>query len=83
MNTSGDFHYLSSRCKVVSRPGALIEAVEALQQRIGVPRRLRETGLDRSLLVRLAKSAMSDRGLYFNPRLATEAEALALLEAAW
>lgn len=82
MNTSGDFHYLSSRCKVVSRPGAL-EAVEALQQRIGVPRRLRETGLDRSLLARLAKSAMSDRGLYFNPRLATEAEALALLEAAW
>lgn len=82
MNTSGDFHYLSSRCKVVSRPGAL-EAVEALQQRIGVPRRLRETGLDRSLLARLAKSAMSDRRLYFNPRLATEAEALALLEAAW
>ena len=62
---------------------AAIEAVEALQQRIGVPRRLRETGLDRSLLARLAKSAMSDRGLYFNPRLATEAEALALLEAAW
>ena len=62
---------------------AAIEAVEALQQRIGVPRRLRETGLDCSLLARLAKSAMSDRGLYFNPRLATEAEALALLEAAW
>ena len=62
---------------------AAIEAVEVLQQRIGVPRRLRQTGLDRSLLARLAKGAMSDRGLYFNPRLATEAEALALLEAAW
>ena len=62
---------------------AAIEAVETLQQRIGVPRRLRDAGLDRSLLARLAKGAMSDRGLYFNPRLATEAEALALLEAAW
>ena len=62
---------------------AAIEAVQALQQRIGVPRRLRETGLDHTLLTRLAKGAMSDRGLYFNPRLASEAEALALLEAAW
>ena len=53
------------------------------ERNTGVPRRLSETGLDRSLRVRLAKSAMSDRGLYFNPRLATEAKALALLEAAW
>jgi alcohol dehydrogenase class IV len=60
-----------------------IKAVEALQKRIGVPRRLRDTGLERSLLVRVANGAMSDRGLYFNPRLATEAEALALLESAW
>jgi len=26
---------------------------------------------------------MSDRGLYFNPRLANEAEVMKLLEAAW
>lgn len=62
---------------------AAIEAVEALQQLIGVPRRLRDTDLDRSLLARLAKGAMSDRGLYFNPRPATEAEAFGILEAAW
>lgn len=62
---------------------AAIEVVETLQQRIGVPRRLRDAGLDHSLLARLAEGAMSDRGLYFNPRLATEAEVLALLEAAW
>jgi len=62
---------------------AAIAAVEALQQRLGVPRRLGEAGLDRALLPRLARGAMSDRGLYFNPRLATEADVLALLEAAW
>lgn len=62
---------------------AAIAAVEALQRTIGVPRRLSEAGLDRSLLPRLAQGAMSDRGLYFNPRLASEADVLALLEAAW
>jgi len=62
---------------------AAIAAVEALQAEIGVPRRLSEAGLDRGLLPRLARGALSDRGLYFNPRLATEAEVLALLEAAW
>jgi alcohol dehydrogenase len=62
---------------------AAVQAVESLQQAIGVPRRLSQTGLDRALLPRLARGAMSDRGLYFNPRLATEAEVQALLEAAW
>lgn len=62
---------------------AAIAAVESLQVRLGVPRRLGEAGLDRSLLPRLAKGAMSDRGLYFNPRLASAAEVLSLLEAAW
>jgi alcohol dehydrogenase len=62
---------------------AAIAAVEALQLAIGVPRRLRDTGLDRALLPAVARGAMADRGLYFNPRLATEAEVLALLEAAW
>lgn len=62
---------------------AAIAAVEALQRAIRVPRRLSAAGLDRALLPRLAQGAMSDRGLYFNPRLASEAEVLALLEAAW
>lgn len=62
---------------------AAIAAVEALQRTIGVPRRLSDAGLDRALLPRLAQGAMSDRGLYFNPRLASEADVLALLEAAW
>ncbi|MDB5857241.1 MAG: NAD-dependent alcohol dehydrogenase [Ramlibacter sp.] len=62
---------------------AAIAAVEALQLAIGVPRQLGAAGLERALLPQLARGAMSDRGLYFNPRLATEAEVLALLEAAW
>lgn len=62
---------------------AAVQAVETLQQAIGVPRHLSQTGLDRALLPGLARGAMSDRGLYFNPRLASEAEVLALLEAAW
>ena len=62
---------------------AAVAAVQALQQRLNAPRRLSEAGLDRALLPRLARGAMSDRGLYFNPRLASEAEVLELLEAAW
>lgn len=62
---------------------AAIAAVEELQRAIGVPRHLGAAGLDRALLPRLARGALSDRGLYFNPRLASEAEVLALLEAAW
>jgi len=60
-----------------------VASVEDLQQRLGVPRRLSEAGLDKALLPRLAEGAMSDRGLYFNPRLASQAEVRALLEAAW
>lgn len=67
----------------VQAADAAIAAVEALQRRLGVPLRLRDAGLDRAMLAPLAKGAMSDRGLYFNPRLASEAEVLALLEAAW
>jgi alcohol dehydrogenase class IV len=62
---------------------AAITAVEDLQRALGVPRSLGEAGLDKALLPQLARGAMSDRGLYFNPRLATEAEVLALLEAAF
>ncbi|MDO9437661.1 iron-containing alcohol dehydrogenase family protein [Hydrogenophaga sp.] len=62
---------------------AAIAAVQTLQRQIGVPRGLGEAGLDRALLPALARGAMSDRGLYFNPRLASEPEVRELLEAAW
>lgn len=62
---------------------AAIAAVEALQREIQAPRRLSQAGLDRALLAPLARAAMSDRGLYFNPRPASEADVMSLLEAAW
>jgi len=40
-----------------------IEATEALQRAIGVPHRLRDTGLDRALLPAIAEHALVDRGL--------------------
>ncbi|MGE0314440.1 MAG: iron-containing alcohol dehydrogenase family protein [Lautropia sp.] len=61
-----------------------ISAVDRLRERIGVPRCLRETGLDRSRLERIAAHTMGDRGLYFNPRPTTDPQALIrLLETAW
>jgi alcohol dehydrogenase len=60
-----------------------IVAIENLQSNLGIPKGLKDAGLDRSLLPQLAKNAMSDRGLYFNPRLANESEVMQLLEAAW
>ena len=61
-----------------------IEAIEALQEAIGVPRRLRDTTLRRSQLRAVAEHTLSDRGLYFNPRTTRSADAVAeLLEAAW
>ena len=62
---------------------AAVVAVQDLQRRLGLPRTLGEAGLDRALLARLAIGVMSDRGLYFNPRPATEEEVLALLQEAW
>jgi len=63
---------------------AAIEAVSALQQAARVPRRLRETGLDRALLPRIAEHTLGDRGLYFNPkRTGSAGPILELLERAW
>lgn len=61
-----------------------IDAVRKLQRDAGVPTRLRDTGLDRSLLPAIAEDTMRDRGLFFNPRLTTSSAAvMALLEQAW
>jgi alcohol dehydrogenase len=63
---------------------AAIDATEALKRAIGVPLRLRDTGLDRSLFPAIAEHAMGDRGLFFNPRPTSDPRAvLALLEEAW
>lgn len=63
---------------------AAIDAVIRLQHRCGVPTRLRDTGLDRSLLPAIADDTLRDRGLYFNPRRTDAAgPILQLLEQAW
>lgn len=67
-----------------ARAEAAVTAVQRLQTELGVPRRLRDTGMERALLPQIARQAMGDRGLYFNPRRAQGPhEVLALLEAAW
>ncbi len=61
-----------------------IRATEDLQRAIGVPTRLRDTGLDRALFPAIAAHALVDRGLFFNPRPTTSAAAvIELLDEAW
>src|SRR4051794_6771752 len=63
---------------------AAIDAVTLLQVGAGVPRRLRDTGLDRAKLPDIADHTLRDRGLFFNPkRTASAAPILELLERAW
>lgn len=69
-------------------PGAggagAIERVRELQAAIGVPTRLRELGVAREALGDVARKAMGERGLYFNPREVRGPEEIAaLLERAW
>lgn len=45
-----------------------IERVRWLQGRIGVPTRLRDTGMDRGRLREVAEKVMGEKGLYVNPR---------------
>ena len=61
-----------------------IAAVVVMQHAIGVPTRLRDTGLERALFPTIAAHAMVDRGLFFNPRPTASADdVMALLEQAW
>lgn len=61
-----------------------IEATVEMQRAIGVPTRLRDTGLDRALFAAIADHALVDRGLFFNPRPTKSAGAVVeLLEQAW
>lgn len=61
-----------------------VAAVRQLQNEANVPTRLRDSGLDRALLPAIAQDTLGDRGLYFNPRRTTSADAvLQLLEEAW
>lgn len=61
-----------------------LAAVEKLQARARVPRRLRDVGFDRALIPAIAAMTLSDRGAYFNPIPAAPKEDIeGVLEAAW
>lgn len=64
--------------------GDVIEWLEALALRLGVPRRLRDIGVAQDSLERIAHKTMGERGLYFNPRPVHDAgEILGLLQQAY
>ena len=61
-----------------------IAAIQGLQQRIGVPTRLRDLGVSRQDLPAVARKTMGERGLYFNPRrVKDEGEIMDLLSQAY
>jgi alcohol dehydrogenase len=61
-----------------------IAAVRGLQRDSRVPTRLRDTGLDRTLLPAIAADTLRDRGLFFNPRRTETADPIIeILEQAW
>jgi alcohol dehydrogenase class IV len=63
---------------------ALVPALRRLQADAGVPTHLRDIGVPRDALPRIAAKTMGERGLLFNPRPVTDvAEVHALLEAAY
>lgn len=63
---------------------ALAAYFSQLQQRLGLPMRLREVGVTRDALPLLAHDAMQQQRLLVNnPRVLNEADALAIYEACW
>jgi len=64
--------------------GRSVTAVEKLRSAIGIPQQLRELGVTREQLPKFAKMAFGiKRLMLLNARRPTEADLLAILEAAW
>ena len=63
---------------------AFIDSLASLSARVGLQQKLREVGIGREHLPKLAADAMKQtRLLVNNPRAVSEADALAIYEAAW
>ncbi len=78
------FPQLAQIDDAVARCAAFIDALTDLPGRVGVPTRLRDVDIPQSALPGLARDAMlQTRLLVNNPRPVTEADALAIYEAAW
>ncbi len=66
------------------RCAAFIEALQQLSLRLGLPPRLRDVGIPREALPKMAGDAMKQQRLLVNnPRPVSQADALQIYEAAW
>jgi alcohol dehydrogenase class IV len=78
------FPALAGIADPAARCDAFVAALADLSSRLGLPPRLRDVGIPAEALPRLARDAMKQtRLLVNNPRPVTEADALAIYEAAW
>ncbi|SFS58072.1 Alcohol dehydrogenase, class IV [Sulfitobacter marinus] len=67
-----------------ARAAAFCDALTKLSKDCGLPQQLRDLGIGKDSLARMAKDAMNQsRLLVNNPRAVTQADALAIYEAAW
>ena len=71
--------------EALDRPGGkAADAVAALIADLGLPRTLRDVGVQREQLDRIAEESMHDRWVHTNPRkIAGPADVRTLLDAAW
>jgi alcohol dehydrogenase class IV len=78
------FPHLAALEGAQARTAAFIDALETLAADLGMPARLRDVGIPRAALPRLAGDAMRQtRLLVNNPRPLTEGDALAIYQAAY
>jgi alcohol dehydrogenase class IV len=64
-------------------PEEAVNAVVELARRIGAPYCMREVGVDRTAIPRMAEDASGSPHLAVNPRAADKADLIAIYEAAW
>lgn len=64
-------------------PEQVVEAVKELARRIGAPSRMRDVGVDREALHRMATQAAQSAHLAVNPRAVQPEDLIAIYEAAW
>lgn len=62
---------------------AVIQTVRAFGGKAGLPATLRELGVDSGQLAEVARNALGDAYIVTNPRQVSEADALAICQAAW
>lgn len=64
-------------------PQGAVDRVEGLRERLRLPTRLRELGIEESLLPQLADDAMTERATHFNPVRVSRDDVLRVYRSAW